>query len=71
MGKRLSDIVPDVDVLLSLAPEELAGVIIEALSDRKKEMVGNFVSELYVGTSHHYPIERQTDLHAAIFEAWA
>jgi len=42
MGKRLSDIVPDVDVLLSLAPEELAGVIIEALSDRKKEMVGQF-----------------------------
>jgi hypothetical protein len=52
MVKRLSDIVPDVEVLLSLPPEELGGVIIEALSDRRQETAGNVVSELYVGTSH-------------------
>lgn len=69
--------IPDVDVLLSLAPEELAGVFIVQLNGRfgsKDFHPGNLRGEIW-GTTHgnqpRYPAERKAEVHLALSEAWA
>ena len=51
---RLDELIPDVDVLLALEPEELAGVILEVLN-RSDENPDNFhphtIVSAYVGSS--------------------
>jgi uncharacterized protein (TIGR02391 family) len=69
--------IPDVDVFLSLAPEEVAGVILLQLKGRfgnKQFHPENLKGELWgntFGNQPHYPRERQVEVQLAVSEAWA
>ncbi len=60
---RMSVLVPDSEVLLLMAPEELAGVLIVVFLDQEKVHLTNFVGSV----ADEYP---QLDKHA-IFRAIA
>lgn len=71
----LISIIPDVDVLLALAPEELSGVVLKVAHDHKQnsylhiqtlmsEINGNFQSQ------NHYPENRREEVKLAVAEAW-
>jgi uncharacterized protein (TIGR02391 family) len=73
---KISDIVPDVDVMLQMAPEQLAGVIIEVLRntsvrDRRMHTVNNLHGDLYQSSQSFYPDNKKDAVWRAIATAWA
>ena len=69
----LWDLIPDVHVLLTMQPEELAQPILEALNTGPEQWLnlGNFTSELTYGHAPHYPHEHDPAIQQAIAEAWS
>ena len=70
MASRLSELVPDVETLLALEPEELAGPVLRTLADANQVNLGNYVGNL---TDGHFPEYRTGDqylLAMAVTEAW-
>jgi uncharacterized protein (TIGR02391 family) len=70
---RIFDISPDVDLLLSLEPEELAGVVLEYLNGLPPDDRGQLNSYNF-GLPHTvegYPPQRQKEISRALMEAWA
>jgi len=69
--------IPDVDVFLALAPEELAAKMLFLLRQRRQDMftAGNLETELWGGfggaPGPSYATQRQGDIHLAFAEAWA
>ena len=73
---QLPSTIPDVDVLLALAPEELAGTMLFLLRQRREGTFhpGNMQSELWGNQSRGlpgYPRDREADITLALAEAWA
>ena len=72
MPGRLYDIFPDSNALLSLEPEELAGIILEFLNSLQSAIAGqllnrhNFSQQSVDG----YPREKKTEISEALMEAW-
>jgi hypothetical protein len=74
----LVDEIPDVEVLLALAPEELAPILLRLAAAAVQN--GMFTTQsvtgqhaLYLGpipNSKGYPIHRQEELEIAVAEAW-
>ncbi|MGH8233283.1 MAG: TIGR02391 family protein [Rhodanobacteraceae bacterium] len=67
--------VPDVDVLLGLAPEELAQILLRSAKknlQNKMVRIETATRELYPspGRNNGYPYQRRDDIHVAIAEAW-
>ena len=62
-------LIPDVDALLALAPEELAGVVLQHLASTggSELHAGNFTLQHNV---EGYPRERQGQAQEALMEAW-
>lgn len=71
--KALWQLVPNVEVLLALPAEGLAGPLLEVLASREETMhPGNYLSEFYYNSSDpKYPIARQREVLRAISEAWS
>jgi uncharacterized protein (TIGR02391 family) len=70
MPHPLREALPDPEVLLSLAPEELAGVLLPILKARGRHLSGyNFVNELYQ-MEEVYPRAYVDRVGKAIMEAW-
>lgn len=68
--------IPDVDVFLSLEPEELAAKMLFLIRRRNQEMFhgGSLLSEVLgpIGSATpSYPRNRQQEVHLALAEAWA
>lgn len=69
--------IPDVNVFLALAPQEIAGVILLQLRGRfgeKEFHPENLKGEIWgpaYGHQPHYPRDRQSDVQLALSEAWA
>jgi uncharacterized protein (TIGR02391 family) len=73
---QLPKAIPDVTVLLSLAPEELAGKMLFLLRQRKESTFhpSNMFGEVWGDVSRGqpgYPRERETEISLALGEAWA
>jgi uncharacterized protein (TIGR02391 family) len=62
-------LIPDIDALLALAPEELAGLVLKYLSsaDASHLHAGNFTLQANVDG---YPAHRQNEAREALMEAW-
>lgn len=71
--KALWQLVPDIEVLLALPPEELAGPLLEVLASRGDTMhPGNYLSEFYYNSlDPKYPVAYQHEVLQAISEAWS
>src|SRR5690348_13887477 len=67
---QLIDILPDIDVLLQMAPEELGGAIIEVMSHSGMVTIGHIYSPLLFQTGG-YPTAQRQQVWNAIAEAWA
>lgn len=72
MSKTIYSILPDHEALLSLAPEELAGIVLEYLHsldpmDATQKHPGNFGSH---HTVREYPREYWNPISKALMEAW-
>ncbi len=68
----LGDLVPDVDVLLQLRPEELAGALLLALKEHQAQKNPySFWNSLFQLHREHYPREHQDAVSCAIIEAWS
>lgn len=70
----LWQLVPDVQVLLAMQPEDLAGPVLEVLNSRTDSTVnlGRFGGELfYQRHDPKYPPEFQAQVLAALAEAWS
>jgi uncharacterized protein (TIGR02391 family) len=69
---KLTDLIPTADVLLALAPEELAGFVLEYFqkgdSERFKEHPANFTGEQI---AKWYPGEKCQECQRALMEAWS
>jgi len=68
--------IPDVKMLLTLAPEELASTILFLLKKRKesKSHTGNLQRELWAHSTTgqpQYPRENENEINLALWEAWA
>lgn len=72
----LTSIIPDVDVFVALAPEELAEVVLQLLNVRREQNglihPQSIASDIYgtPGASNGYPQNRQRDAELALAEAW-
>ncbi|NBQ68821.1 MAG: TIGR02391 family protein [Nitrosomonadaceae bacterium] len=71
----LTSKIPDVDVLVALAPEELAGVVLRLAHERLqngKIHLQSLVSDIHgtLGISDGYPQNRRQDAELALAEAW-
>ena len=71
---QLVQAIPDVDMLLSLEPEELATKLLLLLQRRGgMHHLGNYASELWAPPYSNrpgYPIDRQREIGLALAEAW-
>ena len=74
--KRIVDLVPDVDVLLMLAPEELAQLLLQLAKENRQNNM--FVPETVVGNlfpgpgnDSGYPVGRARDIEIVLGEAWS
>ena len=73
MPGRLFDIFPDSDALLSLEPEELAGIVLEFLNSLGHAVANqllnahNFSS---IETADGYPSDKKREILNALMEAW-
>lgn len=71
MSQELRAALPDPEALLSLAPEELAGVLLPILKKRDPPLSGyNFVRELHQ-LQEIYPRNQVSAIGRAIMEAWS
>jgi uncharacterized protein (TIGR02391 family) len=70
---RLHDLVPDADLVLDLAPQELGLIVLRILNARaeKRHIGHNFVGELAPHSRSGYPNERAEEIQHAVLEAWA
>ena len=72
---QLAQAIPDVDLLLSLEPEELARQLFPLLRRRGgTHNLGNYINELWpppYSNQPGYPIERQNEIGLALAEAWS
>lgn len=71
----LTDLIPDVDVLVALAPEELAEVILRLAHERRSNNLVHLQSitvDIHgtPGASNGYPQVRKRDAELALAEAW-
>jgi uncharacterized protein (TIGR02391 family) len=72
----LTSLIPDVDVLLSLAPEELAEVLLRLANDHKQQSGLTHLQTLMAqidsphGTSIGYPQNRRSEIELALAESW-
>lgn len=67
----LGQLIPDVDLLLSLQPEELAESLLTVLNTRGVHFSPvNFLGLLYQTNRDEYPKEHKTDVDNAVREAW-
>ena len=72
----LTSVIPDVDVLVALAPEELAEVVLRLANERRghNELVHlqSIASDIHgtLGTSDGYPQNRKRDAELVLAEAW-
>lgn len=73
--KELKTIIPDVEVLLALEPEELAGKMLTWMVNRgdSKFHFSNITGELWgFGEQNDpYPLNRRDQVELALREAWA
>jgi len=72
MPGKLYDIFPDTDALLSLEPEELAGIVLEFLNSLG-ESGNQLLNRHNFGLSNTvdgYPQERKEEISKALMEAW-
>ena len=71
----LPQLVPEVETLLALDPEELGVLLLRVLHDRPQNNgmihAGNYESELFQLSYAAYPRERQAEVLAAVREAFA
>ncbi len=75
----LNVLIPDVEVLLGLPPESLAGAILQDLNDalepeieqRARSNPSNYTTRLFIAPNECYPREHQEGVFRAILEAWA
>ena len=71
----LTSVIPDVDVLVALAPEELAEVLLRLADERRQNGLIHLqalASDIqgHPGTSDGYPQNRKRDAELALAEAW-
>jgi len=71
----LTSLVPDVDVLLALSQEELAGIILQLAREHRQNKlihIQAFTSQIQgaVGQDNGYPPQRRSDAEIAVAEAW-
>jgi uncharacterized protein (TIGR02391 family) len=71
----LISLIPDVDVLVALAPEELAEVVLRLAEERRQNRlihIQSLASDIHgqPGTSNGYPQNRKQDAELALAEAW-
>lgn len=71
----LTSLIPDVDVLLSLAPEELAEVVLRLAAELGQCSLAHFLSLKFPidgsrGESEGYPQNRRKESELAVAEAW-
>ncbi|QJD91254.1 TIGR02391 family protein [Duganella dendranthematis] len=72
---NLTSLIPDVDVLLALAPEELAEVILQLAQERNQNNVIHqqaIASDItgHPATNDGYPQHRRSEAELALAEAW-
>ena len=74
MAQRISDLVPDAGTLLSLEPEELAGVVLQVVNALPRQggrmTQGPRLNEFVLSQSATYPEEEQWEIRKALVEAW-
>ena len=67
----LPDSIPDVETLLELQPEELAGaILLDILTNPRPARPYDFIQQLFPLHREHYPPERKDEVSQAILEAW-
>lgn len=71
----LTSLIPDVEVLVALAPEELADVVLRLAGERQENRLihlQSLSSDIYgqPGVSNGYPSNRKQDAELALAEAW-
>ena len=71
----LTSLIPDIDVLLALAPEELAEVVLKLAHEHKqnnKVHLQAIASQIHgtPGADNGYPQNRQDDALSVLAEAW-
>jgi uncharacterized protein (TIGR02391 family) len=71
----LTSLIPDVDVLVSLAPEELAEVVLRLAAEHKQNNLAHLQSITSqitgtTGANNGYPQNRHKDAELALAEAW-
>ena len=71
---HIFDILPDVDALLALQPEELAGILLEFLNSLNENDAGYFLNvhnfSIDSRVVEGYPPERKKEIVLALMEAW-
>lgn len=72
MSITLFSLIPDVDSLLALSPEELAETVLEVLNSLEKRDTGQLNLNNFTLESYHkeYPQDRMNEIQEAITEAW-
>jgi hypothetical protein len=75
---KISDLIPDVDVLVRMAPEELGGAILEIMNSpdtvrdhRGMMTINQLHSDLFQAPEPIYPLPSRDAVWRAIAEAWA
>ena len=67
----LPDSIPDVETLLELQPEELAGaILLDLATNRRRVDPYSFIQLLFQSHPERYPRERKGKVEQAILEAW-
>jgi len=71
----LTSLIPDVDVLVALAPEELAEVVLQLAAEHRQNNLAHlqYITSNITGTpgaNDGYPQNRQKDAESAVAEAW-
>jgi uncharacterized protein (TIGR02391 family) len=71
----LTSRIPDVDVLVALAPEELAEVVLRLAAERRQNELmhlGSFAADIHgqSGVANGYPLNRRQEAESAVGEAW-
>lgn len=71
---RLGELISDVEVLLAMEPEQLAGCLLQIMNSRSggERMVtlGHWMHDLFAGASPAYPSQRRDAVFRALAEAW-
>ncbi len=63
--------IPDVETLLELQPEELAGAdLLDLITNRRRAEPYGFIHQLFQLNQERYPSEQKGNVERAILEAW-